>query len=131
MEFKNKEIIPVSNFLSQLKLPAKTARGVAKLQKSLGESLKELQDSEKDLIEKFDGKIDGNNIKWADGKAPDGYIKEHDALMDETVDIKPRYKEEFSVLKEYFKDYNGDIDPQYLAGFDIFFDQIEPIEETN
>lgn len=133
MEFKNKDLVPVSNFLASLKLPAKVARGVAKFQKSLQEILKDLNESEKDLFKQYGADVqEGGHVSWPAGteaKQAD-FKKAHDDLFIETVDIQPRYKEEFSVIKEYFKDFDQEIEAQNVLGFDTFMDAFEPIEET-
>ena len=132
MEIKNQDIIPVANFLGSLKLPAKVARGVAKFQKSLAEVAKDLSESEKDLVTQFGGSVDDQGrITWpADlPNAQVDYQQAHKDLFDETAEIQPRYKEEFSVIKDYFKSFDQDIDPQNLHGFDAFMDAFEPLEE--
>ncbi|MFT8916566.1 MAG: hypothetical protein ABF899_01725 [Oenococcus sp.] len=130
MEIKNKDIIPLANFSGSLKLPAKVARGIAKFQKSLAEIAKDLSESEKDLVKQFGGSVSANGqIEWPEKVAPADYIQAHADLFEETAEIQPRYKEEFSVIREYFKDFDQDIDPQNLHGFDVFMDAFEPLEE--
>ncbi|OIL67656.1 hypothetical protein [Oenococcus oeni] len=133
MEIKNQDIIPVANFLGSLKLPAKVARGVAKFQKSLAEIAKDLSESEKDLVKQFGGSVDDQGrITWPVDlpTAQVDYQQAHKDLFDETAEIQSRYKEEFSVIKDYFASFDQDIDPQNLHGFDAFMDAFEPIEET-
>lgn len=132
MEIKNKDLISVINFLGSLKLPAKVARGVAKFQKSLVDCVKEMSDSQKDLVKQFKGVVgDKGRINWpnATSTAPQDYLTANNDLLNETAEIQPKYKEEFSVIKEYFKDFDQEIEPQNLAGFDAFMDAFEPIEE--
>lgn len=133
MEFKNKDLVPVSNFLASLKLPAKVARGVAKFQKSVQEVLKDLNESEKDLFKQYGADVkDNGQIEWPLGSdhLQETFKQAHDDLFNETVDIQPRYKEEFSVIKEYFKDFDQEIEAKNILGFDTFMDAFEPIEET-
>lgn len=129
MDIKNKDLIPVINFLSKLSLPRKVARANSKFLSSIEKSLKSLQDSENELVKSFDGEIVDGQIK-IDADKKDSFKKEHDELLDETVSVKSSYKEQFSIFKKYFEDWDGEVNPTDVVGMNALYDALEDNDDS-
>lgn len=131
MNLTNKELVPVGNFLQSLTLPAQVSRARTKLVASLNAALQDLAESEKQLVADFNGEVnDQGQINWSDGVAPIEYHTEHAVLLDEEVTIELNQPTLMKALKEYFAEWNEDIDPQYAEAFDAFFDALETEQEN-
>lgn len=131
MNLTNKELVSVGNFLQSLTLPAQVSRARTKLVASLNTELQNLAESEKQLVADFNGEVnDQGQINWSDGIAPVEYYNEHTVLLDEEVTIELNQPTLMKALKDYFAEWNEDIDPQYAEAFDAFFDAIETEEEN-
>lgn len=131
MNLTNKELVPVGNFLQSLTLPAQVSRARTKLVASLNNALQDLAESEKQLVADFNGKVnDQGQIDWSDGIVPDGYNVEHAVLLNEEVIIEFNQPTLMKALKEYFAEWNEDVDPQYAEAFDAFFDALETEQEN-
>jgi hypothetical protein len=112
-------------------LPAQVSRARTKLVASLNTELQNLAESEKQLVADFNGEVnDQGQINWSDGIAPVEYYNEHTVLLDEEVTIELNQPTLMKALKDYFAEWNEDIDPQYAEAFDAFFDAIETEEEN-
>lgn len=135
MNLTNNALIPVGNFLQSLTLPAQISRARTKLVKALNDSLKELSDGERQLVTDFGGEVtDEGQINWPideNGKSliPNGYDAEHAVLLNEQVTIDLNQPTLMNALKEYFAEWDGEVDPQYAEAFDAFFDALETEEE--
>lgn len=131
MNLTNKELVPVGNFLQSLTLPAQVSRARTKLVASLNVALQDLAESEKQLVADFNGEVnDQGQINWPDGIAPVEYHTEHAVLLDEEITIELNQPTLMKALKEYFAEWNEDIDPQYAEAFDAFFDALETEQEN-
>ncbi|MDN5468518.1 MAG: DUF1617 family protein, partial [Lactococcus raffinolactis] len=94
LSLKNKELAPIINFLSEVKLSPKASRCRSKLVKKLLEKHAELKEDLEVIIDKF-GKRDENdkiiqledgNVEFSDDRKEEG-IKEQQILLDEEVSI--------------------------------------------
>ncbi|WPQ68438.1 hypothetical protein [Weissella paramesenteroides] len=136
MNLQNKALVPVGNFLQSLTLPAQVSRARTKLVASLNAELQNLAESEKQLVADFNGEVnDQGQINWPknkDGKskAPVEYHTEHAVLLNEEVTIELNQPTLMKALKDYFAEWNEDIDPQYAEAFDAFFDALETEQEN-
>lgn len=131
MNLTNKALVPVGNFLQSLTLPAQVSRARTKLVASLNAELQNLAESEKQLVTDFNGEVnDKGQINWPDKKAPVEYHTEHAVLLNEEVTIELNQPTLMKALKEYFAEWNEDIDPQYAEAFDAFFDALETEQEN-
>lgn len=126
MKLKNYQIYKIGNYLQSLTLPAQVSRARTKLVASLNAELQNLAESEKQLVADFNGEVnDKGQINWSDGVVPANYYTEHAVLLDEEVIIELNQPTLMKVLKEYFAEWNEDIDPQYAEAFDAFYDALE------
>lgn len=131
MNLQNKALVPVGNFLQSLTLPAQVSRARTKLVASLNAALQDLAESEKQLVADFNGEVNHQGqINWSDGIAPVEYHNEHTVLLDEEVTIELNQPTLMKALKDYFAEWNEDIDPQYAEAFDAFFDALETEQEN-
>lgn len=131
MNLQNKALVPVGNFLQSLILPAQVSRARTKLVASLNAALQDLAESEKQLVADFNGEVnEQGQINWSDGVAPVEYHTEHAVLLNEEVTIELNQPTLMKALKEYFAEWNEDIDPQYAEAFDAFFDALETEQEN-
>lgn len=131
MNLKNNTLLPVGNFLQSLTLPAQVSRARTKLVAVLNAALQDLAESEKQLVSDFNGEVDDQgHIIWPDKKTPVEYHTEHAVLLSEEVTIELNQPTLMKALKEYFAEWNEDIDPQYAEAFDAFFDALETEEEN-
>lgn len=131
MKFKNVELMPVGNFLQSLTLPAQVSRARTKLLVKLQENVKELAGAERQLVTDLGGEVtDQGQISWSNGVTPDGYNDEHAVLLNEQVTIELNQPTLMNALKEYFAEWDGEVDPQYAEAFDVFFDALETEEEN-
>ena len=94
LSLKNKELAPIINFLSEVKLSPKASRCRSKLVKKLLEKHAELKEDLEVIIDKF-GKRDENdkiiqledgNVEFSADRKEEG-IKEQQILLDEEVSI--------------------------------------------
>lgn len=119
MNLTNKALVSVGNFLQSLTLPAQVSRARTKLIASLNAALQDLADSEKQLVADFNGEVnEQGQINWSDGVVPVEYHTEHAVLLNEEVIIEFNQPTLMKALKEYFAEWNEDIDPQYAEAFD-------------
>ncbi len=133
LSLKNKELAPIINFLSEVKLSPKASRCRSKLVKKLLEKHAELKEDLEVIIDKF-GKRDENdkiiqledgNVEFSDDRKEEG-IKEQQILLDEEVlinldEIKERVKFLVSKLDKIdtkLSGYDAEI-------YDIIMDKLE------
>lgn len=128
LEIKNKDLLGVYQFLSSLTLPRKVARSVSNLTTQIQVKINELVESEKELVESFGGTVSEGKINLPDDSQAD-FSKEHDDLLEETVIFNNSYKEQFSIMKSYFMDWNGEVQPQLAKGMNAFYDAIEELSD--
>lgn len=126
MNLQNKALVPVGNFLQSLTLPAQVSRARTKLVAGLNTALQNLADSEKQLVADFNGEVnEQGQINWSNGVVPADYYTEHAVLLNEEVTIELNQPTLMKALKEYFAEWNEDIDPQYAEAFDALYDALE------
>lgn len=94
LSLKNKELAPITNFLSAVELSPKASRCRSKLVKKLLEKHTELKEDLEEIIKKF-GKRDDNgeiirlengNVEFSEDTREEG-IKEQEELFDEEISI--------------------------------------------
>ena len=133
LSLKNKELAPIINFLSEVKLSPKASRCRSKLVKKLLEKHAELKEDLEVIIDKF-GKRDENdkiiqledgNVEFSDDRKEEG-IKEQQILLDEEVsinldEIKERVKFLVSKLDKLDVKFAGND----AVIYDVLMDQLE------
>ena len=133
LALKNKELAPIINFLSEVKLSPKASRCRSKLVKKLLEKHAELKEDLEVIIDKF-GKRDENdkiiqledgNVEFSDDRKEEG-IKEQQILLDEEVsinldEIKERVKFLVSKLDKLDVKFAGND----AVIYDVLMDQLE------
>lgn len=135
MNFRNVELVSVGNFLQSLTLPAQVSRARTKLVVKLQENVKELAGAERQLVTDFGGEVtQQGQVSWpvdenGNQSIPSGYNDEHAVLLNEQVTIELNQPTLMNALKEYFAEWDGEVDPQYAEAFDVFFDALETEEE--
>ena len=136
LSLKNKELAPIINFLSEVKLSPKASRCRSKLVKKLLEKHAELKEDLEVIIDKF-GKRDENdkiiqledgNVEFSDDRKEEG-IKEQQILLDEEVSIN------LDEIKERVKFLVSKLDKidTKLSGYDaeIYDTIMDKLEEEN
>ena len=133
LSLKNKELAPIINFLSEVKLSPKASRCRSKLVKKLLEKHAELKEDLEVIIDKF-GKRDENdkiiqledgNVEFSDDRKEEG-IKEQQILLDEEVsinldEIKDKVKFLVSKLDKLDVKFAGND----AVIYDVLMDQLE------
>ena len=119
---ENKFISPSIQFLNRLKLKGKESRARSKLVKILFVKLKQLADEEMTLAEEYGEKDDSGNFVYAPKDKGRGividplkvkdYLKEHQLLMDELVEISEgtydnHLNELYCILEECTEELSG------------------------
>ena len=130
LEIKNRDLVGVYQFLGNLTLPRKVARSVSSLVTQIQFKINELGESEKELVESFGGTVSEGKINLSDESRAD-FNKEHNDLLEETVILNNSYKEQFSIMKSYFMDWNGDVQPHLINGMNAFYDAIEELSDES
>lgn len=136
LSLKNKELAPIINFLSEVKLSPKASRCRSKLVKKLLEKHAELKEDLEVIIDKF-GKRDENdkiiqledgNVEFSDDRKEEG-IKEQQILLDEEVSIN------LDEIKDKVKFLVSKLDKldAKLSGYDaeIYDTIMDKLEEEN
>lgn len=133
LSLKNKELAPIINFLSEVKLSPKASRCRSKLVKKLLEKHAELKEDLEVIIDKF-GKRDENdkiiqledgNVEFSDDRKEEG-IKEQQILLDEEVfinldEIKDKVKFLVSKLDKLDVKFAGND----AVIYDVLMDKLE------
>lgn len=130
LEFKNGDINSVVLFLSQQTLPRKVFRASSFLVDKLTVKLSDYAKSEQKLVESLKGSIsEEGNISFENSEDFNKFKTERDDLNNETVIIEPNYKEQFSIFKKYFDDWDGSVEPQYSQGVNALYNSLEKLNE--
>ncbi|MFL1695607.1 hypothetical protein ACJQWY_02160 [Weissella kandleri] len=126
MQIKNNELVLVGNFLNSLTLPAKVSRARTKLVKTLQERLTEYNDARQEIIKDHNGDInEKTGVVTFPDKEKDAANSEVYDLDNETPIIQAAYNEQFSTLKAYFEDWDGEVSAENANAYDVLFDALE------
>lgn len=133
LSLKNKELAPIINFLSEVKLSPKASRCRSKLVKKLLEKHAELKEDLEVIIDKF-GKRDENdkiiqledgNVEFSDDRKEEG-IKEQQILLDEEVSINlDEIKERVKFLVSKLDKIDTKLSGYDAEIYDIIMDKLE------
>lgn len=129
----NEVLAPSVNFLGTITLKGKNSRARSKLVKLLTQQVRELQESEQDLIDEYalytlDGKQEKNengNAKIDPDRAKE-YLSEHSKLMLEQVEIEGgTYVNHIDDCHKILEDFDGDLSGQDALAYDALLDAFE------
>ena len=133
LSLKNKELAPIINFLSEVKLSPKASRCRSKLVKKLLEKHAELKEDLEVIIDKF-GKRDENdkiiqledgNVEFSDDRKEEG-IKEQQILLDEEVSINlDEIKERVKFLVSKLDKIDTKLSGYDAETYDTLMDKLE------
>lgn len=133
LEFKNKDMVAVGNFLGTLNLKSKASRGRSKLVKLLMVKIGEYNDDRKEALDPYfkDGELlkdkDGKNLPENEEKAK----KIVEEMESETAVIEfTEYSEKLKALYEAIVDYPGEFNGVDGMAYDLLMDQLEMVFET-
>lgn len=133
LEFKNKDMVAVGNFLGTLNLKSKASRGRSKLVKLLMVKIGEYNDDRKEALDPYfkDGELlkdkDGKNLPENEEKAK----KIVEEMESETAVIEfTEYSEKLKALYEAIVDYPGEFNGVDGMAYDLLMDQLEMVFEN-
>jgi gas vesicle protein len=136
LEFKNKELAPIINFLTALELSPKASRSRSKLVKKLLEKHEELVEDEKNLFAKYSEKDDNNspvmtdegNFKLLEDTKSE-CVREQQDLFDEYISINiDEIKEKVRFLVSKL----DKLDVKFAGNDAVIYDTImDQLEEEN
>lgn len=133
LEFKNKDMVAVGNFLGTLNLKSKASRGRSKLVKLLMVKIDEYNDDRKEALDPYfkDGELlkdkDGKNLPENEENAK----KIVEEMESETAVIEfTEYSEKLKALYEAIVDYPGEFNGVDGMAYDLLMDQLEMVFET-
>ncbi|WHQ77612.1 DUF1617 family protein (plasmid) [Latilactobacillus curvatus] len=133
LEFKNKDMVAVGNFLGTLNLKSKASRGRSKLVKLLMVKIGEYNDDRKEALDPYfkDGELlkdkDGKNLPENEEKAK----KIVEEMESETAVIEfTEYSEKLKALYEAIVDYPGEFNGVDGMAYDLLMDQLESAFEN-
>lgn len=129
----NEVLAPSVNFLGTIKLKGKDSRARTKLVNLLTQQVRELQESEQELIDEYaktdengkPEKAENGNVKIDPNRAKE-YLAEHSKLMLEQVEIEGgTYVNHIDDCKKILDDYDGELDGQNAQAYDALLDAFE------
>lgn len=129
----NEVLAPAVNFLGTIKLKGKDSRARTKLVNLLTQQVRELQESEQELIDEYaktdengkPEKAENGNAKIDPDRAKE-YLAEHSKLMLEQVEIEGgTYVNHIDDCQKILEDYDGDLDGQNAQAYDALLDAFE------
>lgn len=133
LEFKNKDMVAVGNFLGTLNLKSKASRGRSKLVKLLMVKIGEYNDDRKEALDPYfkDGELlkdkDGKNLPENEENAK----KIVEEMESETAVIEfTEYSEKLKALYEAIVDYPGEFNGVDGMAYDLLMDQLESAFEN-
>lgn len=129
---KNGNLMEVRNFVTSITVKRSVARAITKFVEQLDNGIQQLQVEERKVIEENGAKINVERGMIDFGDLPDEkklqIINEKNELYAEKFEIKSTYKEQFSVLVAFFKEWDGEVQPQQNAGMNAFYDALDEYE---
>lgn len=133
LEFKNKDMVAVGNFLGTLNLKSKASRGRSKLVKLLMVKIDEYNDDRKEALDPYfkDGELlkdkDGKNLPENEEKAK----KIVEEMESETAVIEfTEYSEKLKALYDAIIDYPSEFNGIDGMAYDLLMDQLESAFEN-
>lgn len=129
----NEVLAPAVNFLGTIKLKGKDSRARTKLVNLLTQQVRELQDSEQELIDEYaktdengkPEKAENGNAKIDPDRAKE-YLAEHSKLMLEQVEIEGgTYVNHIDDCQKILEDYDGELEGQNAQAYDALLDAFE------
>lgn len=133
LEFKNKDMVAVGNFLGTLNLKSKASRGRSKLVKLLMVKIGEYNDDRKEALDPYfkDGELlkdkDGKNLPENEEKAK----KIVEEMESETAVIEfTEYSEKLKALYDAIIDYPSEFNGIDGMAYDLLMDQLESAFEN-
>lgn len=133
LEFKNKDMVAVGNFLGTLNLKSKASRGRSKLVKLLMVKIDEYNDDRKEALDPYfkDGELlkdkDGKNLPENEENAK----KIVEEMESETAVIEfTEYSEKLKALYEAIIDYPSEFNGVDGMAYDLLMDQLEMVFEN-
>lgn len=129
----NEVLAPSVNFLGTIKLKGKDSRARTKLVNLLTQQVRELQESEQELIDEYaktdengkPEKAENGNAKIDPDRAKE-YLAEHSKLMLEQVEIEGgTYVNHIDDCQKILEDYDGELEGQNAQAYDALLDAFE------
>jgi hypothetical protein len=129
----NEVLAPSVNFLGTIKLKGKDSRARTKLVNLLTQQVRELQESEQELIDEYaktdengkPEKAENGNTKIDPDRAKE-YLAEHSKLMLEQVEIEGgTYVNHIDDCEKILNDYDGELEGANAQAYDALLDAFE------
>ncbi|MCT0026089.1 hypothetical protein [Weissella confusa] len=130
MKLSNYQLLNIGNFLQSLALPAQVSRARTKFIASLNEAIKELGNSERELVAEHGGTVtETGAIEWPEGSNPAQYNADHAEMMQEVVSIDTNQVTLMKAFKGFFANWDGTVAPEHAEAFDAFYDALDLNED--
>ncbi|MCS9997120.1 hypothetical protein EFL81_09885 [Weissella confusa] len=130
MQLKNYQLLNIGNFLQSLALPAQVSRARTKFIASLDEAIKDLGNSERELVAEHGGTVtEAGVIEWPEGSNPAQYNADHAEMIHEVISIETNQVTLMEAFKNFFVNWDGIVDPEHAEAFDAFYDALNIEEE--
>ena len=133
LKLRNEMIVPSIEFLQGAELKGKFSRARSKLVTLLLDSLKELQESEMELVKEY-GETDENGELIKDDKgnpqlSKDNIVKynlEHAQLVSEIAEVEGgTYTDHATDCKQFLEDYDKALSGKEAQAYDVLLDALE------
>lgn len=134
----NEVLAPSVNFLGTIKLKGKDSRARTKLVNLLTQQVRELQESEQELIDEYaktdengkPEKAENGNAKIDPDRAKE-YLSEHSKLMLEQVEIEGgTYVNHIDDCEKILNDYDGELEGANAQAYDALLDAFEAAQKS-
>lgn len=127
MKFKNSEIFPTMNFLSNIDMTAKASRARTKLIKRLVTWGDEYVESQKQIVEENGGVVDSKgNVDFSGNEVNlDKATIDRIELSNETINVQEDFDGQFSYLRDFFDEWDGEVSNIDALTYDLFLDKLE------
>lgn len=130
----NNNLVPLSNLLGEVSMPAMVARKNRNLIKTIQESIESLSEQEREIAESLGGQVSENGtIDFT--KAPDmekstsEFVAQRQGLLnDDKSIIRESIDGSLAVLyTDCLANWNGVLKPEYNAAYNELMDQLEEL----
>lgn len=127
MKFKNSEIFPTINFLSNIDMTAKASRARTKLIKRLVTWGDEYVESQKQIVEENGGVVDSKgNVDFSGNEVNlDKATIDRIELSNETINVQEDFDGQFSYLRDFFDEWDGEVSKIDAPTYDLLLDKLE------
>ncbi|TGE64049.1 hypothetical protein C6P12_08250 [Weissella confusa] len=130
MKLSNYQLLSIGNFLQSLTLPAQVSRARTKFIASLNEAIKELGNSERELVDENGGTVtETGAIEWPEGSNPAQYNADHAEMMHEVISIETNQVTLMEAFKNFFVSWDGTVAPEHAEAFDALYDALDINED--